>query len=177
MTSTCGPVASMAAKQVFPYPNVLHAHFQQAHAAELDGVESIAFLIPHILRSDNHVVAVLSHTRGRGINPKPFEAGAGVSSPLSRTPVYQAGEVPGHARPGRKPAGRGSARHSGGSMGDAGAGSDPSYEADERPRKRGRPSRADLVARGTWGFCKARVAQQDRRCALFQLSEPITAHS
>ena len=141
---TCG---INGCKADFHYPTLLQNHFQQAHAADLEGIETIAYLIPHLLRSENRVIALLSHTRGRGINPKPFEAGAGPRTTLSKNPVYETTRLPDVL--GEKPrkgfGRRTSTRQSGGSSGDGGA--DPSYEDNDRPRKRGRPSKAEVAAR------------------------------
>ena len=46
------------------------------------------------MRSGDMVVALLSHTRGRGVNPKPFEAGAGLPSPQHKSPWVLVGARP-----------------------------------------------------------------------------------
>lgn len=120
-------------KADFHYPGLLHCHYQQIHAEELEGIETVAFLIPYILRASDKVIALLSHTRGRGINPKPFEAGAGQHSPLHKSPWPING-----ARPSRKP----STRQSTGASEDTSAEVNPSYEAVELKQKRHRLARS-----------------------------------
>ena len=110
----------------FPYPGQLHSHYQQFHAAELEDIETIAYLIPHVMRSGDMVVALLSHTRGRGVNPKPFEAGAGLPSPQHKSPWVLVG-----ARPSK----RANTRQSTGPGDDADL-EDPSYDgSDQRLRQ------------------------------------------
>ncbi|KAK9833681.1 hypothetical protein WJX74_002641 [Apatococcus lobatus] len=120
-------------KADFPYPGQLHGHYQQFHAAELEDIETIAYLIPHVMRSDDKVVALLSHTRGRGVNPKPFEAGAGLPSPQHKSPW---------ALTGARPSKRANTRQSTGTGDDADT-EDPSYDGSDH-RLRQRPRRAAL---------------------------------
>lgn len=74
------------------------------------------------MRSNDKVIALLSHTRGRGVNPKPFEAGAGMPSPQHKSPWALTG-----ARPGK----RANTRQTTGSGDDADK-EDPSYDGNEQ---------------------------------------------
>ncbi|KAK9863314.1 hypothetical protein WJX84_009011 [Apatococcus fuscideae] len=85
------------------------------------------------MRSDDKVVALLSHTRGRGVNPKPFEAGAGLPSPQHKSPW---------ALTGARPSKRANTRQSTGTGDDADT-EDPSYDGSDH-RLRQRPRRAAL---------------------------------